>query len=104
MLVGGVAVSWPLKVLRGARSLDVPDWITQLILWRAMAAANFGFARCLVSLDDGKLVQIDPADPTRFVWVKPQHIAFWIPVRYWTWLFVLAGVYGSAYVWIKGMP
>jgi hypothetical protein len=40
-----------------------------------------------------------PDDAARFILVKPEHKMLWIPVRHWTWIFFLCGIYGCYAVW-----
>jgi hypothetical protein len=98
VFVVGLAAAWPLKTLREAAVFDVPGWMEQLIFWWSIAGANAAFAYWLENRDDGILVQ-DPDDATLFILVKPQHKMLWIPVQYWTWIFLLAGIYGCYAVW-----
>jgi len=94
-----VLMMWPARLLREESFADLPGWAAQLMLWWTIAAANLAFSRWLDHRDGG-VVATDPADPKRFIVVKPeQHTALWIPVRHWTWIFILVGVYGSFVTW-----
>jgi hypothetical protein len=100
IVLAALVVIWPLRVMREHAILDVPGWAEQLIFWWTIAAANLGFSRWLDGLENGKVVRLDPADPKRLVLVRPEHhTALWIPVRHWTLIFMLIGIYGSLTMW-----
>jgi hypothetical protein len=79
-----------------AIGLKVPYWALSAGCWVAAAAANALFTMKFGATETRKLV--DPQSGEEVLFVK-RHELFWIPIRYWTLIFLVFAVIAAAANW-----
>jgi len=79
-----------------AAGLELPFWMLNAACWVAAAGANALFAMTYGAPKIRKLVDTNTGEQ---VLLEKRHDLFWIPIRYWTPIFLIFAVAAAAANW-----